>query len=92
MTFDIRLLPVTPSLSKLSSLTAPSGASIGYLNSLNKAAALRWLLPNQGGAGGPVITARLGRAGVDREVVGAAGVVDGHRGWARERGGQSGVT
>lgn len=63
MTFDIRLAPVTPSLSKLSSLTAPSGASIGYLNSLNKAAALRWLLPNQGGAGGPVITARLGRAG-----------------------------
>ncbi|SPM37542.1 PPE family protein [Mycobacterium rhizamassiliense] len=62
-TFDAALAPVTPSLSKLSSLTAPSGLAIAHLNSLNKSAALRWLLPNQGGATSPVITARLGRAG-----------------------------
>lgn len=61
-TFDSCLLPVTAPLSKLSSLTAPSGAAIAYLNSLNKAAALRWLLPNQGGARGEAITARLSRA------------------------------
>src|SRR5271168_3193613 len=61
-TFDSCLLPVTASLSKLSSLTAPSGSAIAYLNSLNKAAALRWLLPNQGGARGEAITARLSRA------------------------------
>lgn len=62
-TFDAALAPVTPSLSKLSSLTAPSGVAIAHLNSLNKSAALRWLLPNQGGATGAAITARLGRAG-----------------------------
>jgi PPE-repeat protein len=61
-TFDSCLLPVTASLSKLSSLTAPSGCAIAYLNSLNKAAALRWLLPNQGGARGEAITARFSRA------------------------------
>jgi PPE-repeat protein len=60
--FDSYLLPVTAPLSKLSSLTAPWGSAIGYLNSLNKAAALRWLLPNQGGARGEPITARLSRA------------------------------
>jgi PPE-repeat protein len=60
--FDSCLLPVTAPLSKLSSLTAPSGAAIAYLNSLNKAAALRWLLPNQGGARGEATTARFSRA------------------------------
>jgi hypothetical protein len=60
-TFDTSLRPATPSLSRLSSLSAPSGAAISRLNSLNKAAALRWLLPNQGGARGPTITARFGR-------------------------------
>ncbi|MGO9926035.1 MAG: PPE family protein [Mycobacterium sp.] len=60
-TFDASLSPVTSSLSKLSSLSAPSGFAISHLNSLNKAAALRWLLPNQGGARGAVITAGFGR-------------------------------
>lgn len=61
-TFDTPLRPATPSLSKLSSLSAPSGAAISRLNSLNKAAALRWLLPDQGGARGPTIIAGFGRA------------------------------
>lgn len=59
---DTCLSDATPALSKLSSLSAPSGFAINYLNHLNKAAALRWLLPDQGGARGPAITARLGRA------------------------------
>ena len=59
---DACLSSVTPALSKLSSLSTPSGFAINYLNYLNKAAALRWLLPDQGGARGPAITARLGRA------------------------------
>jgi PPE-repeat protein len=59
---DACLSPATPSLSKLSSLSAASGAAIDYLNYLNKAAALRWLLPDQGGARGPEITARVGHA------------------------------
>jgi PPE-repeat protein len=61
-TFDTPLRPATPSLSRLSSLSAPSGTAISRLNSLNKAAALRWLLPNQGGARGPTVVGRLGRA------------------------------
>ncbi len=61
-TFDTSLWPATPSLSRLSSLTAPSGAAISHLNSLNKAAALRWLLPDQGGARGPTVIGRFGRA------------------------------
>jgi PPE-repeat protein len=61
-TFDTPLRPATPSLSRLSSLSAPSGAAISRLNSLNKAAALRWLLPNQGGARGPTIIGGFGRA------------------------------
>jgi PPE-repeat protein len=60
-TFDTSLWPATSSLSRLSSLTAPSGAAISHLNSLNKAAALRWLLPNQGGARGPMVIGRFGR-------------------------------
>jgi PPE-repeat protein len=61
-TFDTPLRPATSSLSRLSSLSAPSGAAISRLNSLNKAAALRWLLPNQGGARGPTVIAGFGRA------------------------------
>jgi PPE-repeat protein len=60
-TFDAFLSAVTSPLSKLSSLSAPSGFAITRLNSLNKAAALRWLLPDQGGARGAAITAGFGR-------------------------------
>jgi hypothetical protein len=60
-TFDTSLSPVTSSLSKLSSLSAPADTAIKHLNSLNKAAALRWLLPNRGGARGAPITAGFGR-------------------------------
>ena len=60
-TFDRSLWPATSSLSRLSSLTAPSGVAISHLNSLNKAAALRWLLPNQGGARGAPVIGRFGR-------------------------------
>lgn len=52
------LSPVTPSLSRLSSLCAPSGAAIGRLNALNKAAALRWLFAKP--AGRAAVTPRLG--------------------------------
>jgi len=58
--FDEPLLPVTASLSKLSSLSAPLDVAIRHLNSLNKAAALRRLLPDPGGAGHATITARAG--------------------------------
>ena len=61
-TWEVPLSPVTSSLSKLSSLSAPSGFAIGHLNSLNKAAALRWLLPAQGDARGAVVVAKCGRA------------------------------
>jgi len=57
---DASLLPVTASLSKLSSLSAPVDVAIRHLNSLNKAAALRRLLPEPGGAAGAAITARVG--------------------------------
>ncbi|OBI15772.1 hypothetical protein A5713_23305, partial [Mycobacterium sp. E2497] len=46
-TFDVSLASATCPLSKLSSLTAPSGVAIANLNSLNKAAALRCLLPDR---------------------------------------------
>ena len=46
--FDASLSSVTSSLSQLSSLSAPSGFAISHLNSLNKAAALRWLLTQAG--------------------------------------------
>lgn len=61
-TLDDCLSSATPALSKLSSLSAPSGFAINCLNYLNRAAALRWLLPDQGGARGPAITAQFGRA------------------------------
>jgi PPE-repeat protein len=61
-TLDASLSPATFSLSKLSSLSVPMDLAINHLNSLNKAAALRWLLPDQGGARGAAITAAFGRA------------------------------
>ncbi len=59
---EVSLAPATPSLSKLSSLSAPSGFAISALNALNKASALRWFLPNEGGARGAVVSARSARA------------------------------
>lgn len=59
--FDEPLLPVTASLSKLSSLSAPLDVAIRHLNSLNKAAALRRMLPDPSGAGAATVTARVGR-------------------------------
>ena len=55
-TLDVSLSPVTSSLSKLSSLSAPTGRAISHLNSLNKqaalnnAASLRALTPRRGAA------------------------------------------
>ncbi len=54
------LSPVTPSLSRLSSLCAPSGAAIRRLNALNKAAALRWLFTKP--VGRAAVTPGFGRA------------------------------
>jgi PPE-repeat protein len=65
--FDVCLAPVTASLSKLSSLSAPKDVAIGELNSLNKAAALdsaaalHAALPNVGRAGGQALTRGFGR-------------------------------
>ncbi|MCV7409014.1 PPE family protein [Mycobacterium florentinum] len=62
--FDEFLSPVTPALSKLGSLCAPSDFAINHLNSLNKAAALRQAamllsrLPNRGRSA----TSGVGRA------------------------------
>ena len=67
-TFDAFLSPVTASLSKLSSLSAPSDFAINHLNSLNKqaalhsAAALLCLLPNRARAGGAPASTGVGRA------------------------------
>ncbi|BBX99996.1 PPE family protein [Mycobacterium seoulense] len=60
--FDVSLASSTCPLSQLASLTAPAGVAIAHLNSLNKAAALRCLLPNRGGVRGAPITARAGHA------------------------------
>ncbi len=66
--FDAFLSPVTSSLSRLGSLSAPSDFAINHLNSLNKraalqsAAALLSLLPNRGRAGGAPATTGFGRA------------------------------
>jgi PPE-repeat protein len=68
ITLDACLSPVTSSLSRLSSLSAPSDFAIGHVNSLNKGAALnrvaalRSLLTKPDGAGGAPLTASLGRA------------------------------
>jgi PPE-repeat protein len=56
------LSPVTPCLSKLSSLSAPSDYAIKHLNSLNKATAMTALLPNHGRVTRELPTAALGRA------------------------------
>jgi len=56
------LSPVTPCLSKLSSLSAPLDFAIKHLNSLNKATAMTALLPNHGRVTREVLTAGVGRA------------------------------
>jgi PPE-repeat protein len=61
-TFEVALSAVTPPLSKLSSLSAPSDFAIGHLNWLNKAAALRSLFPSPGGTRSARVTAGIGRA------------------------------
>lgn len=67
-TFDASLSPLTSSLSKLSSLSAPSDFAIDHLNSLNKsaalnqAAALQSLLTKPGVNRGAPCTAGVGRA------------------------------
>ncbi|OBH36197.1 hypothetical protein A5692_10505 [Mycobacterium sp. E342] len=61
-TLDVSLASATCPLSKLSSLAAPSGAAIAHLNSLNKAAALRCLLPDRRGGRRAAITVRAGGA------------------------------
>lgn len=61
-TFDVSLAAATCPLSKLSSLTAPSGVAIAYLNALNKAAALRCLPPGRRGVRGAPISVSVGRA------------------------------
>ncbi|MDP7703520.1 PPE family protein [Mycobacterium sp. TY815] len=57
--FDVTLSPITASLSRLASLSAPSDFAIFYLNGLNKAAALACLSPGPGSAGD--CAAALGR-------------------------------
>lgn len=67
------LHPVTASLSKLSSVTAPTDFAIGQLNSVNKTAALQSLLLKPAAPNG--IHAQLGRAM-------AVGVLSAPRAWA----------
>jgi PPE-repeat protein len=74
-TFDTALRPATPSLSMLSSLSAPWGAAVSHLNSMNEAAALRWLLHNLGGARGTTVIGRFGRGA-------SIGVLSAPPGWA----------
>lgn len=61
-TLDVHLASATCPLSKLSSLTAPSGVAIAHLNSLNKAAALQCLLPNRRVGFDATIAVAAGRA------------------------------
>lgn len=58
-TLDATLSAVTPTLSKLNSVTASSDFAIGYLNSMNKTAALRSLFPKP--AVTDEVSAALGR-------------------------------
>jgi PPE-repeat protein len=60
-TFEAFLAPVTSSLSKLSSLSAPSDFAISHLNSMNKAAALQSLFPKLVGGNDARESAALGR-------------------------------
>ena len=76
-TFEASLSSLTSSLSKLSSLSAPLDFAINRLNSLNKAAALRALLPKPGGATGAAITAGFGRGT-------SIGTLSVPRGWVTE--------
>ncbi|OBC02276.1 PPE family protein [Mycobacterium sp. 852002-40037_SCH5390672] len=59
-TIEASLSPVTVSLSKLNSVTAPSDFAIGNLNSLNKTAALQSLFPKPAGTNS--VNTRFGRA------------------------------
>lgn len=71
-TLEASLAAVTPSLSKLNSVTAPSDFAIGRLNSMNKTAALRSLFPK------PAVTDGV-RAGLGRGT--ALGVLSVPRAW-----------
>lgn len=55
------LAPVTPSLSKLGSLTAPSDFAINHLSTMNKTAALHALMPDAVNANGDQVSVSLGR-------------------------------
>lgn len=54
------LAPVTSSLSRLGSLTAPSDFAINHLSTMNKAAALQALVPDSADANGDRVIAGLG--------------------------------
>ncbi len=58
-TLEASLSSVTPSLSKLNSVTAPSDFAIGHLNSMNKTAALQSLFVKPAATNG--VNAGLGR-------------------------------
>ncbi len=80
-TIDEPLSTVSPSLSKLASLSASSDTAINHLNllnrnaSLDKATALRSLITKPGGAGWTTVTARFGRGM-------SIGMLSVPRGWA----------
>jgi PPE-repeat protein len=76
-TFDASMSSVSSSLSKLSSLSAPLDVAINRLNSLNKAAALRTLLPQPHGTAGAALTAGFGRGT-------SIGTLSVPRGWVTE--------
>jgi PPE-repeat protein len=59
--FNSSLSSVTPPLSRLSSLSAPSDSAIKHLNALNKDAALRSLFTKPARAGGATCTPGFGR-------------------------------
>jgi PPE-repeat protein len=60
--FEASLSPVTASLSRLSSLSAPSDAALKHLNALNKGAALRSLFTKPARVGRAAATPGFGRA------------------------------
>jgi len=76
-TFEASLSSVSSPLSKLSSLSAPLDFAINHLNCLNKAAALRTLLPNPRSASGAAFTAGFGRGT-------SIGTLSVPRGWVTE--------
>lgn len=59
--FTVTLSSVTPALSRLASLSAPSDFAIFYLSGLNKAAALACLAPVEGRVNAAACAAALGR-------------------------------